>query len=92
MVEPGLDLVMATFGAESVFAGVIAIAIGVAVFAEINFAAKILGTTVGYILHGPLMAGQKAVAELVQIGLAMQAEDVGQFERVIRDDRLTGPP
>jgi hypothetical protein len=57
MVKPGLYLVMAAFGAEAVFAGVVTIAIGVAVFAEIDLAAEILGTAVGYVLYGPLMAG-----------------------------------
>ena len=85
-------LVVAAFGAEAVFAGVVAIAIGVAVLAEIDFTAEIVGATVGYILYSALMAGQEAVAELVQIGRAMQAEDIGKFERMRFGAWLTGPP
>ena len=50
-------LVVAAFRAEAVFAGVVAIAIGVAVLAEIDFTAEIVGAAVCYILYSALMAG-----------------------------------
>jgi hypothetical protein len=70
---------------------VIAIAILLAGLAEKDFAAEFFGATGDNLLHDRAVTRWHAVAVLLQVGGAVLAEDVREFEFVFLET-LTGPP
>ena len=79
-LQPSISLFILALGAVAVLAGVIAVALLLALGAVIELAAQTRGAAAFNVLHGAVVRGQHAVAELSAIGWAMQPEDVSHFQ------------
>jgi hypothetical protein len=80
LFEPLVGLLILALGTVTILAGVIAVALRLALRAVIELAAESLGAALFNVAHGAAVRGQQLLAELLPVGSAMQPEDVSQFQ------------